>query len=61
VPVACRRSCPQRAACERYSARQQTDALTRALDGLPALQPFVPGSVDIVPSLRSDFAAAGWA
>jgi len=52
---------PQRAACERYSARQQTAALTRALEGLPALQAFVPGALDIVPSLRPDFAAAGLA
>jgi glycosyltransferase involved in cell wall biosynthesis len=52
---------PDRAACERYSAKHQTAALARALDGLPPLQPFVPGAVDVVPSLRADFTAAGWA
>jgi hypothetical protein len=50
---------PDRAACERYSAKHQTAALARALDGLPPLQLFVPGAVDVVPSLRADFAAAG--
>jgi hypothetical protein len=51
---------PDRMACEEYSAPRQTGALTRALSGLPPLQPFVPGAVDIVPSLRADFSAAGW-
>jgi hypothetical protein len=35
--------------------------MTRALEGLPPLQPFVPGAVDVVPSLRAEFAAAGLA
>jgi hypothetical protein len=52
---------PDRVACERYSAKQQTAALARALDGLPSLHPFVPGAADIAPSLRADFAAAGLA
>lgn len=51
---------PDRAACERYSGRRQTEALARALSGLPPLVPFVPGAVDVVPSLRAEFAAAGW-
>jgi glycosyltransferase involved in cell wall biosynthesis len=45
---------PDPQACERYSATAQTAALARALDGLPALQPFVPGAVDVVPSLRAE-------
>jgi glycosyltransferase involved in cell wall biosynthesis len=52
---------PDRAACEQYSAKHQTVALARALDGLPSLQPFVPGAVDVVPSLRAELTAAGWA
>jgi hypothetical protein len=51
---------PDPSACERYSGRTQTAALARALDGLPSLQPFIPGAVDVVPSLRTEFAAAGW-
>jgi len=51
---------PDRTACEEYSAGRQTEALARALNGQPALQPFVPGAVDIVPSLRPEFSAAGW-
>jgi len=49
---------PVRAACARYSSTAQTQALVRALEGAPAQQPFVPGSMDIVPSLRSDVALA---
>ena len=52
---------PDPEVCEQYSARHQTAALARALDGVPSQQPFVPGAVDVVPSLRAEFAAAGWA
>jgi glycosyltransferase involved in cell wall biosynthesis len=52
---------PDPGACASYSAKNQTAALTRALDGVPAVPPFVPGAVDVVPSLRAEFAAAGWA
>jgi glycosyltransferase involved in cell wall biosynthesis len=45
---------PNRAASEFYSAERQTAALVRALEGLPATEPFVPGSVDIPPSLRDE-------
>jgi glycosyltransferase involved in cell wall biosynthesis len=45
---------PNRAACEAYSAEQQTAALVRALEGMPAAEPFIPGSVDIPPSLREE-------
>ena len=52
---------PDRHACERYSGKMQAAALARALDGASSLQPFVPGKVDVVPSLKAEFAAAGWA
>ena len=45
---------PDRAACEAYSAERQTAALIRALEGVPAAQPFVPHSVEIPPSLRGE-------
>jgi len=51
---------PERAACEIYSAERQTDALVRALEGAPAAEPFVPGSVEIPPSLLGDIGAR-WA
>jgi hypothetical protein len=47
---------PDRTACEVYSAEHQTKALVRALEGVPAATPFVPGSVDVPPSLREDIA-----
>jgi glycosyltransferase involved in cell wall biosynthesis len=52
---------PDRVACQRYSGRAQTEALVRALEGRPALHPFTPGVHDVAPSLRAEFAAAGWA
>jgi len=52
---------PDPAACERYSGRRQTVALARALEGRSPLQPFVPGAVDVVPSLKAEFASGGWA
>ena len=45
---------PDPAKCELYSAGRQTEALVRALDGLPAAEPFVPGSVEMPPSLREE-------
>ncbi len=50
----CLRLLPDRAACEVYSAERQTEALVRAFEGAPAAHPFVPGSVDVPPSLRED-------
>jgi glycosyltransferase involved in cell wall biosynthesis len=44
---------PDRGACEAYSAQRQTAALTRALEGAQPSEPFVPGRVEIPPSLRS--------
>jgi len=52
---------PNRAACQAYSAEQQTAALVCALEGKPAAEPFVPHSVEIPPSLRGDIGTAAWA
>jgi hypothetical protein len=43
---------PDRATCEKYSAERQTEALVRALEGSPALDPFCPGMSDPAPSLK---------
>jgi hypothetical protein len=51
---------PNRDACEAYSAERQTAALVRALEGVPAAPPFVPGSVEIPPSLRGEIGNGGW-
>jgi hypothetical protein len=51
---------PDSTACEAYSAERQTAALVRALEGLPAMDPFVPGTVDIPPSLRREIGNGGW-
>jgi hypothetical protein len=52
---------PDRSACEQYSAKRQTAALVRALEGMPPAQLFVPGAVDVAPSLRAELPATGWA
>lgn len=51
---------PDRKACESFSAERQTAALINALEGKPAAQPFVPGSVGIPKSLRSYIDEKGW-
>jgi len=51
---------PDRTACAVYSAEQQTAALVRALAREPAAEPFVPGSVEIPPSLRGEIGDGGW-
>jgi hypothetical protein len=51
---------PDRAACEAYSAQRQTEVLVRALEGKPAVEPFVPGMVQIPPSLQCDIGEDGW-
>jgi len=51
---------PNRAACEVYAAQRQTAALVRALEGAPAAEPFVPGSVEIPPSLQGEIDERGW-
>lgn len=43
---------PDWTACENYSAQRQTEQLVRALEGVPAVESFVPGSVEVPPSLR---------
>jgi hypothetical protein len=43
---------PDPKACEAYSSERQTAILVRALEGLPAEEPFVPGQQQIPPSLR---------
>lgn len=45
---------PGAAACLRFSAERQSAALARALEGLAALEPFVPGRLEIPASLRAD-------
>jgi hypothetical protein len=51
---------PDRTVCETYSAERQTAALVRALEGVPPPEPFVPGSVELPPSLRGDIGEGGW-
>jgi hypothetical protein len=51
---------PNRTACEVYAAPQQTAALARALEGAPAAAPFVPGVVEIPPSLQGEIGETGW-
>jgi hypothetical protein len=51
---------PDRAACEVYSAQRQTAALVRALEGVPAVEPFVPGLLEIPLSLQRDIGERGW-
>ena len=43
---------PDRKACEAYSSERQTAILVRALEGVPAEKPFIPGAQAIPPSLR---------
>lgn len=47
---------PDRTACSVYSAEYQTKALVRALEGVSAMTPFIPGSVEVPPSLQEDIA-----
>lgn len=46
--------------CKKYSAEYQTHALVQALEGLPALDPFVPGACKIPPSLQEFIGPQGW-
>jgi len=48
---------PDAIACRNYSAENQTQALVAALEGAPALDPFVPGKVDIPNSLREEISS----
>jgi hypothetical protein len=51
---------PNRSLCERYSAEAQSAALCRALEGEPSLEPFVPGSVVMPPSLQAYIEKENW-
>jgi glycosyltransferase involved in cell wall biosynthesis len=46
--------------CAMYEAANQTSALVRALEGRPALSPFVPGSVQMPDSLEGKIGCQGW-
>jgi hypothetical protein len=50
---------PNRSVCEAYSAERQTAALIRAFEGVPAVEPFIPGSAEIPPSLRREIDSGG--
>ncbi len=51
---------PDRKACEVYSSDRQTEILARALERVPAEQPFIPGSQSVPPSLRDTLLNSGW-
>jgi len=51
---------PDQKACETYSSERQTAVLVRALEGVPAEKPFVPGSQGIPPSLRETIEKDDW-
>jgi hypothetical protein len=48
---------PDATACDAYSAERQTAALACALEGRPAAEPFVPGSVQLPASVAADVLA----
>jgi hypothetical protein len=51
---------PEAKACRAFSVEVQTAALICALEGKPAHDPFLPGVVEIPPSLRSHIGKEGW-
>jgi hypothetical protein len=51
---------PDRTACEVYSSQRQTATLVRVLEGAPAVEPFVPGLLEVPPSLQRDIGERGW-
>jgi hypothetical protein len=51
---------PDPKACQAYSSERQTAALVRALEGLPAEEPFVPGQQPVPPSLRHIIGNRHW-
>jgi hypothetical protein len=51
---------PDPKACEAYSSERQTATLVRALEGLPANEPFIPGAQAIPASLRDVIQNKGW-
>jgi hypothetical protein len=51
---------PDSKACETYSSEYQAATLVRALEGLPAKEPFVPGAQMVPASLRSSIETKNW-
>jgi hypothetical protein len=51
---------PDAKACEAFSSERQSATLMRALEGLPAEEPFIPGHQEIPPSLRNIIGAKAW-
>jgi hypothetical protein len=51
---------PDAKACQAYSSERQTGTLVRALEGVPADAPFVPGAQVIPPSLRDTIENEDW-
>jgi hypothetical protein len=51
---------PDPKACEAYSSERQTATLVRALEGVPAEEPFVPGAQAVPQSLRNLIENPGW-
>jgi glycosyltransferase involved in cell wall biosynthesis len=51
---------PDPVSCEKYSAENQTRALARALEGLTAEEPFVPGVNFPPPTLQQTIGEGGW-
>jgi hypothetical protein len=51
---------PDPKACEAYSSERQTATLARALEGLPAEEPFIPGQQQLPRSLRHIVESQNW-
>jgi glycosyltransferase involved in cell wall biosynthesis len=51
---------PDKKLCERYSAATQSAALSRALEGKPSWEPFIPGSVTVPASLKAYIEKEDW-
>jgi glycosyltransferase involved in cell wall biosynthesis len=51
---------PERKLCERYSVEAQVVALTRALEGKPPVEAFVPGSANVPSSLKAYIENEDW-
>ena len=51
---------PDPRACEAYSSERQTAILVRALEGVPAELPFIPGRQSLPPSLCKVLTHRGW-
>ena len=51
---------PNAVACAAFSAENQTAALVRALEGQAPLDRFVPGLMEIPPSLRDEIGQGNW-